>query len=103
MDDDRQRDRHARIRSKNPRSAIAFDAAKQPGRMPLDVRLPISGLFAAVGLLLLLYGALVEGMGSSAGRLNAGWGAVMIVFAAILGYYGLRGERGVRASARMSE
>ena len=38
--------------------------------MPLDVRVPISGLFGVVGLLLLGYGTLVEGLGTSAGKLN---------------------------------
>jgi hypothetical protein len=61
--------------------------------MPLDVRIPISGLFGVVGLLLLGYGILVEGLGTSAGRLNGLWGAVMVIFAAVLGYYGARGER----------
>jgi hypothetical protein len=61
--------------------------------MPLDVRLPISGLFGVVGLLLLGYGLGMEGLASSAGRLNAGWGCVMIVFSVILGYYGFRSDR----------
>jgi hypothetical protein len=68
--------------------------------MPLDVRVPISGLFGVVGLLLLGYGTLVEGLGTSAGQLNGLWGMVMVVFAAILGYYGARGERRSRLSAR---
>jgi hypothetical protein len=68
--------------------------------MPIDVRLPISGLFAAVGLLLLGYGAIVEGWGSAAGKLNSIWGAVMVLFAAVLGYYGARGERVVRSTTR---
>jgi hypothetical protein len=61
--------------------------------MPLDVRLPISGLFGVVGLLLLGYGLGFEGLGTPAGRLNAIWGAVMVLFAAVLGYYGSKGER----------
>jgi hypothetical protein len=68
--------------------------------MPLDVRLPISGLFGVVGLLLLVYGLGVEGWASSAGRLNAVWGGVLVLFAAILGYYGLRGERRSQSSVR---
>jgi hypothetical protein len=68
--------------------------------MPLDVRLPISGLFGVVGLLLLGYGLGIEGWGESAGRLNAVWGTVMVIFAAVLGYYGARGERHSRASVR---
>jgi hypothetical protein len=66
--------------------------------MPLDVRLPISGLFVVVGLLLLGYGAGVEGLGTSSGKLNAIWGTLMVLFGAILGYYGARGERRLRAT-----
>jgi hypothetical protein len=60
--------------------------------MPIDVRVPISGLFGVVGLLLLGYGLGSEGLSTSAGQLNAMWGGVMVVFAAILGYYGWRSE-----------
>jgi hypothetical protein len=67
--------------------------------MPLDVRLPISGLFLAVGVLLLVYGAGIEGVGTSAGKLNTIWGAVMLIFGVVLGYYGLRTERRSRAIA----
>ena len=67
--------------------------------MPLDVRLPISGLFLAVGVLLLVYGAGVEGVGTSAGKLNAVWGAVMLIFGVVLGYYGVRTERRARSIA----
>ena len=61
--------------------------------MPIDVRLPISGLFIAVALLLIGYGTLGEGLGSAAGEVNAGWGAVMLLFGIVLGYYGVRAER----------
>ena len=67
--------------------------------MPLDVRLPISGLFGVVGLLLAGYGLLVQGLGTDAGQLNAMWGGVMVLFAAVLGYYGARGERRSRLTA----
>lgn len=68
--------------------------------MPLDVRLPISGLFVAVGLLLLGFGAIAQGLGTDAGRLNSIWGGVMLLFGIVLGYYGARAERRTRASAR---
>jgi hypothetical protein len=68
--------------------------------MPLDVRVPISGLFLAVGLLLLGYGAAFEGLGTSAGRLNAIWGGLMVLFGLVLGYYGVRAERRTRVGAR---
>jgi len=67
--------------------------------MPVDVRLPISGLFGVVGLLLAGYVVLFEGLGTSAGQLNAIWGGVMVLFAAVLGYYGARGERRSRLTA----
>ena len=67
--------------------------------MPLDVRLPISGLFVAVGLLLLGYGA-IEGLGTSAGHMNAIWGGVMLLFGIVLGYYGMRAERRNRVIGR---
>ena len=68
--------------------------------MPIDVRLPISGLFLAVGLLLLGYGAAFEGLGTMAGHLNGVWGTLMVLFALVLGYYGRRAERKARLSAR---
>jgi hypothetical protein len=70
--------------------------------MPIDVRLPISGLFGVIGLLMLGYGIAAEGLSTGAGRLNTIWGAVLLLFAAILGYYGARHERGARRAARNS-
>ena len=64
--------------------------------MPIDVRLPISGLFLAVGLILLVYGVF-EGVGTMAGHLNSVWGAVMLIFGLLMGYYGARARRRVRA------
>ena len=61
--------------------------------MPIDVRLPISGLFIVVGLLLLGYGTVLEGLATNAGKLNALWGGVMLIFGSVLGYYGWRRER----------
>jgi hypothetical protein len=68
--------------------------------MPLDVRVPISGLFVLVGLLLLGHGLAVDGLNTSAGRLNGIWGGVMVLFGALIGYYGARGERRARQSVR---
>ena len=68
--------------------------------MPVDVRLPISGMFFAVGLLLLIYGTAVEGLGTGAGRLNALWGGAMVLFSLVLGYYGARAERRARIRER---
>jgi hypothetical protein len=66
--------------------------------MPIDVRLPIRGLFVAVGLLLIGYGAAFEGVLTYAGHLNAIWGSIMLLFGLVLGYYGLRAERRTRLS-----
>jgi hypothetical protein len=68
--------------------------------MPLDVRVPIGGLFLAVGCVLLIYGVGGIGLGSTAGQLNALWGAVMAVFGLVLGYYGLKAERRQRMAGR---
>ena len=65
--------------------------------MPLDVRIPIGGLFLAVGALLLAYGVIGLGLGSAAGQLNVVWGGAMLVAGALLSYYGLRAERLTRA------
>ena len=65
--------------------------------MPLDVRIPIGGLFLAVGALLLAYGVMGLGLESAAGRLNVLWGGAMLVTGSILSYYGLRAERISRA------
>ena len=68
--------------------------------MPIDVRLPISGLFLAVGVLLVGYGVVFEGLGTMAGHLNGVWGSAMLLFGLVLGYYGARAERRTRASGR---
>jgi hypothetical protein len=68
--------------------------------VPLDVRVPISGLFGVVGVLLLTYGTFSEGLATSAGQLNGIWGALMVVFAGVLGYYGVRAERRARLTRR---
>jgi hypothetical protein len=61
--------------------------------MPIDVRIPISGLFLVVGFLLLGYGSMVQGVGSQAGSLNAFWGGLMVLFSLVLGYFGMRAEK----------
>jgi len=71
--------------------------------MPIDVRLPISGLFVVVGLLLLGYGAASQGLGTSVGKLNALWGGVMLIFGVVLGYYGYRAERRSRSTGSSAE
>jgi phosphotransferase system glucose/maltose/N-acetylglucosamine-specific IIC component len=71
--------------------------------MPIDVRLPISGLFLAVGVLLIGYGTAFEGVLTWAGYLNAIWGSVMLLFGLVLGSYGLRAERKTRLDGRVAD
>ncbi|MFL5494722.1 MAG: hypothetical protein ACJ8DC_10110 [Gemmatimonadales bacterium] len=73
------------------------------GAMGLDIRFPIGGLFAVLGLLLAGYGVATTGdpalyAKSLSVNVNLWWGLVMLVFGALL----LRGaSRGRRlASAR---
>jgi protein-S-isoprenylcysteine O-methyltransferase Ste14 len=53
----------------------------------LDIRWPIGLLFAAIGALLAVYGAVHPGGGRSPGlNLNLVWGAVMFLFGAGLAW-----------------
>jgi hypothetical protein len=58
--------------------------------MKLDVRLPIGGLFATDGLLLLgygLFGNRAEAMAKAGFNVTLGWGVVLLVFGAgMLGF-----------------
>jgi len=60
--------------------------------MGVDIRLPIGGMFAFLGLLLILYGLLTNGdpMYSRSLHLNANlwWGLAMLAFGAIMLYLG---------------
>jgi uncharacterized membrane protein len=62
--------------------------------MNLDIRLPIGGLFAVVGLLVLIYGIITNGDAMYARSLNINvniwWGLVMLVFGALMLGFGLR-------------
>jgi hypothetical protein len=49
---------------------------------------------------LLGYGTAFEGLGTSAGHMNAIWGGVMVLFGLVLGYYGVRAERRSRVIGR---
>ena len=51
----------------------------------LDIRLPIGGLFAVLGLILVVYGAVTSGNAEQYARsgglnINLWWGAAMLVF-----------------------
>ncbi len=57
--------------------------------MLLDVRLPIGGLFAVLGLLIGGYGVWT-GVSTTAGLIDAVWGTVMAAFGAATAYFGWR-------------
>ena len=77
--------------------------------MGLDIRLPIGGLFIALGLLLTFYGIFGDSsvyQRSLGINVNLGWGAVLLVFGLImvaLARWGKPGKSsGERASAAPS-
>lgn len=60
--------------------------------MGLDIRLPIGMMFAFVGLLLSIYGAVRPMMSQSVGiNINLTWGVVLLVFGAVMILLGRRG------------
>jgi hypothetical protein len=63
--------------------------------MGLDIRLPIGGMFAIVGLLLAVYGLLTAGDAQMYTRslfvnINLWWGIAMLVFGLFMLYFGRR-------------
>lgn len=61
--------------------------------MGLDIRTPIGLLFTCLGLLLCLFGALSDRAiyARSLGiNVNLGWGIVLLVFGAIMLFFGVR-------------
>ncbi|HEY0321781.1 MAG TPA: hypothetical protein VGC66_12540 [Pyrinomonadaceae bacterium] len=63
--------------------------------MGLDIRLPIGGMFAIVGLLLAVYGLLTTGDAQTYTRslfinINLWWGIVMLIFGLFMLYLGRR-------------
>ena len=52
----------------------------------LDIRTPIGGLFATLGLLLIVFGVLTPGEArtATAGNIDVWWGCVMLVFGALM-------------------
>ena len=72
--------------------------------MGLDIRLPIGGMFATVGLLLTIYGAATGGDAPMYERalgvnVNLWWGIVMLAFGLVmlaLGRRGAKSPEGVR-------
>jgi hypothetical protein len=66
--------------------------------MGLDIRLPIGGMFAVVGLLLVVYGVLTGGdaaMYERAGGVNVNlwWGLAMLAFGLVMLALGRRGGK----------
>jgi hypothetical protein len=66
--------------------------------MGLDIRLPIGGMFAAVGLLLVIYGLATGGNEMMYARalgfnINLWWGLVMLAFGLVMLALGRRGAR----------
>jgi hypothetical protein len=64
--------------------------------MGLDIRLPIGGMFAIVGLLLVAYGLLTASDAQMYARslsinVNLWWGAVLFLFGASMLFFGRRG------------
>ena len=78
--------------------------------MGLDIRLPIGGMFAIIGLLLAVYGLLTAGDERLYTRtlmvnINFWWGVAMLVFGVLLLYFGRRGSKaqGVHPAAESPE
>jgi uncharacterized membrane protein len=78
--------------------------------MGLDIRLPIGGMFAAIGLLLAVYGLLTMNdtqlyTRSLLVNINLWWGVAMLVFGAVLLFFGRRGSKaqGVHPAAESPE
>lgn len=66
--------------------------------MGLDIRLPIGGMFAIIGLLLAVYGLLTAGDARLYTRslmvnINLWWGVAMLAFGVVLLIFGRRGSR----------
>jgi hypothetical protein len=65
--------------------------------MGLDIRLPIGGLFAVIGILLTGYGVLADKaiyQASLGVNVNLRWGLMMLVFGLIMAAFGQRADRG---------
>jgi hypothetical protein len=62
--------------------------------MRLDIRIPIGGMFALLGLILTLYGAFTSGDPMYARSLdvniNLWWGGVMLIFGVVMLVMGMK-------------
>lgn len=76
--------------------------------MGLDIRLPIGGMFAVVGLLLTVYGVLTGGDAAMYERatgvnINLWWGLAMLAFGLVMLALGRRGGKAGATPAAESE
>lgn len=67
--------------------------------MGLDIRMPIGGMFVIVGLLLAVYGLATGGNTAMYEQsldvnINLWWGVAMLVFGAVMLFFGLRSPTG---------
>ena len=68
----------------------------------IDIRLPIGGLFALLGMILIIFGAASDPSryAQSLGiNVDLYWGIVLMIFGAIMLMLGNRGGRGSKANA----
>ena len=65
--------------------------------MGVDIRIPIGGMFALLGVLLAIYGLLTSGDPMYARSLqvnaNTWWGLVMLAFGGLMLYFGMRNKK----------
>jgi hypothetical protein len=67
--------------------------------MGLDIRLPIGLLFFFVGVLLTIFGAVRPQHSESVGvNINLLWGVVLLVFGALMFFFGRRGVQKKRSA-----
>ena len=71
--------------------------------MGLDIRMPIGLLFSIIGAILVAYGAVGDRSlytRSLGMNVNLGWGAVLLLFGAIMLFLGRRGTSAQKVAAR---
>lgn len=64
--------------------------------MGLDIRLPIGGMFVCIGALLVVFGLMTGGNAelyrqSLGMNINLWWGVIMLLFGAIMTWFGWKG------------
>ncbi len=66
--------------------------------MNVDIRLPIGGMFSAIGLILVVFGVITTNnqdmySRSFGANVNLWWGLVMLAFGLIMYYFGRRAAK----------